>query len=346
VLATALQLLRWSAQRDTATGALPDALILDRLRRRRIDSLAYLAAGAMAAPHQRLYTRLWATQRSVLESVTGALRRSGVPVIVFKGSEFITRCFDSQPVGMLFDVDVLVPRHDVERAKVAMHSLGLRQTVWDHERRCLVDRDVADVARLETSHYELAPFGVEVEFETDEEEASIVRAWDRHPLHFVDGKVRCVVEVDIHHQVASDIAAAPLFQRAVSSALADADTLSPADLVWFTISRFYTEVGLHSKRSLRDFAYVGAFLTRHEVSWGVVIDAAQEYGLHSSLYYYLAFLARIAGVGVPDDVFARLDPANGTRNRDWGWQLGRLLDFVEPFPLPHVCAASVQQAPA
>jgi hypothetical protein len=334
LLTTALQLLRWCAHRDEPSGiALPDAGILDRLRRRRIDSIAYMAAGAMSEPHQRLYGKLWHAQRSILERVIDAFHEYGVPVIVFKGGEFIARCFDSQPIGMLFDVDVLIPHDEVEQAKIAMHSAGLRQTVWDTRRRRLLDRYVADIARLEMAHYELAPFGMELEIETDAEESEIVARWDQHPLYFVDGQTRCVVEVDIHHQVASDIESAPLFGRAVPSAIPNANTLSPADLVWFTISRFYTEVSLHSKRSLRDFAYVAAFLSRADVDWDVVIGAANEYGLHSSLFYYLAFLKRVTGVDVPDRALDALSPMNGTRNRDWGWQLGPLFDFIEPCPV-------------
>jgi len=331
----AVQLLRWCAKRhpfnDAERQRLAVPVHLEKLRARRIDSLAYLALGLNPSV-QRVYQKLWDLQKSVLDSVIAALKQRSVPTLVFKGAEFLSRHFHSRAIGMLFDVDLLIKRATIEEAKIALHSIGLRQAIWNRDLGRLTDRDVAETARLESAHYELAPFSVCQELPLDADELAIVREWNQHPLYMVDGRAYAVVEVDLHHQVASDIETAPFFQRAVPSALKNALTLSPADLMWFTTSRFYTEVALHGKRSLRDFAYLAALLGSTPIDWDVLLRATREDGLSSSVYYYFVFLNHLTNSLIPTEVIAELDPARSPRLRDWGWQLGQLFEFIENFP--------------
>ncbi|UQE03632.1 nucleotidyltransferase family protein [Bradyrhizobium japonicum] len=306
---------------------------LAKLKDKRIDSLAYLHFGANSA-EQRLYDKLWNIQLNVLREVITRCTERGITPYVFKGVEFLLSCFESRSLGMLFDVDLLVARDDIEEVKAISHAVGLRQTIFSREKQVLVGRDVADIARLESNHYELAPFSQMFRLDLADDELEIARQWDQHPIYVTEGnEAIAVVEVDIHHRVALDIESEPLFARATASAMQPALTLSSGDLIWFTVSRFYTEVALNGKRSLRDFAYIAEFIRSKEVDWDVVLGAAVEYDLAPSLFYFLSFVARFDGVHVPADLLEKLTPIGKRRQRDWGWQLGCLFEFVEGYPL-------------
>ena len=335
--ALALSLLRASDYQTehTANPGLYErsAPSIDKLKSRRIDSLLYWKS-ASDVPEQRLYDRLWRLQRDTLTEIVSRSCAAGIEPIVFKGAEFLSSCFASRSVGMLYDVDLLIPRSRIEEMKVVAHGMGLRQGIFDRELRALAPRDVADIARLELSHYELAPFQHVVEVALPDDELAIATAWDQHPIYPLgNGKAAFVIEVDIHHQVALDIPSETLIARGTASAIPGAKTLSPPDLVWFTTSRLYAEVAMNGKRSLRDFAYLAAYLRQTDIDWDVLIQASAEYDLAPSLFYYLSFLGTFEGVDIPPEALDQLDPRKMDRLRDWGWQLAPLLGFIDPAPL-------------
>jgi hypothetical protein len=236
----------------------------------------------------------------------------------------------------LFDVDLLIDRAIIERAKIALHSIGLRQGRVNRTDGVLLDRDVADIARLEINHYELAPFLSLQELSLSADEENLAMQDSEHPLLCVNGRVYVVVEIDIHHQVAADVETEPLMRRRVPSVFNGAYALSAADSLWVTTSRYYTEVALHGKRSLRDFAYLVNILKREDIDWDIVVGVSSEYKLYASLYYYLSFLHQVMGSSVPLEVLRILRPDSNARVRDWGWQLGPLFNFLEPNPLEAV----------
>ncbi|MFO0157428.1 MAG: hypothetical protein ACK51V_00150, partial [bacterium] len=67
--------------------------------------------------------------------------------------------------------------------------------------------------------------------------------------------------------------------------------------------------------------------------WAYIIDTAQRLAILPSMYYTLAFLnAASPSVNIPDWVLEELNPLNGPRARDFGWQLHKLFGMVEPIP--------------
>ena len=109
-------------------------------------------------------------------------------------------------------------------------------------------------------------------------------------------------------------------------------TMSPADHLWFITGRYYNEVAMHDKRSLRDFVYIIPILVNSHIDWEIILQSASDYNLRPSLYYYLFFLNQLlSGRYIPIEVIDKLSPANGSRSRDWGWQLDKLFDRVECF---------------
>jgi hypothetical protein len=301
------------------------------LRKRRIDSLLYLSC-RIDTPAQQAYDRVWRAQRELLLAVVGELERRGVPTVIFKGAQFLERWYGGHSLGFLADVDLLVPRDAIGIAKQVLYQMDLRQAAIQPDTLDVVDLDVNVIAATEIDHYELAPFRRLQPIDLPGELLPFVREWQRHPLWLKNERPVLLQKVDVHHRVSEDVQSEALFARAVPSAFGVGLTLTPADQLWITLSRYYNEVVTFGKRYLRDFAYVLPMLAAPDVvDWEIVLAANREYQLRPTLYYYLAFLQRL-GAPVPDRVLEALLPNPGVE-RDWGWQLAGLFSTIDPFPL-------------
>lgn len=286
-------------------------------------------------PLQPLYDRIWERQRAALLETMTALEQRGIEALTFKGAEFHLRYFPQRALGGMADVDVLVRRRDAETVRDQIHALGFRHGVFD--RRAAGFRWLAreDVRRSEANHYELNALVRVESIEVSDEQAAVLAAerilipiWRRR-----HGDGWCVaVCVDIHHAVASNVPGDPFFAAAERGTCGVGLSMSVGDLIWFTASRYYAEIGAGEKRSLRDLAYLLAS-TSDAVDWDRVSRAAADHHLGAALFYPLAFLKRAFGVDVPDAVLEASSPLTTPRRRDWGWQLGVLFDFIEPLPL-------------
>lgn len=341
----ALDLLRWSAtqmplsQHQCAHLLERGTPALDWLQSRNIDSLFYFATGASHVS-QNMYDRVFEVQYRALLDLIPHFQRRGCKALVFKGVEHLAARYNKRSIGWLCDIDILVPRPDLETVKSVLYQHGYCQSYFDRLRGTLVSRDVQDIATIESQHYELAPFCRLVEIEVDDAEREFVATTSEHSVHAVGSRVVVQVDIDVHFQLASDYDSPILWSRAVPSSVGVGETLCDADHLWFTLSRLYTEVALHGKRSLRDFAYVAPLLSQSNIDWTIILDANREIDLTPGLWYYLSFLNYLTGK-VPDDVLAELHPLRHQRITDPGWQLGRLFDLVEDsfFDHPHYHAS-------
>jgi len=302
-----------------------------RLAEKRIDSLYYLGWEPENAI-QALYDFVWGIQRAHLEQLLKDLESEGIDALVLKGAEVFPRCFGDHPIGFMSDVDVLVDRQKLGFAKKVLYAQGYRQATYDQESGTLVDVDIGKISEVEGRHYELVPFCKLVPTGLSSECARLDLP-AQHPLRVSDNMASVLVEVDVHHRVALDVESAPFFARGRTSALGVGRAISPEDHLWVLTARLYNEVALHGKSDLRDLAYAAAIVRCEAIDWDVVLHAATEQDLHPSLFYYLSFLHRVADLPVPIEILDRMSPLRGVRFRDWGWQLGRLLDFVEPCPI-------------
>lgn len=305
---------------------------LGYLAEKKLDSLYYLASDE-AHPRQRLYQRIWSVQREGLGEVLRELERSRVPVAVFKGAEFVAGYFRDQAIACANDVDLLVPRDDLARVKRILFALSYCQGDFDPSTMTVRDADIVEVAALEARHYELYPFKKFIDIEAPADELQIVGDLGGRVAWRVGEKCRVLVEVDVHFRVAIDIPAEPFFEHAVPSSLGLGSTFCVTDHLWFQTSRFYQEVALHGKTSLRDFVFIGMLLRDRRVDWGRLVSIAESYSLHSSLYYFLVYMDAIVG-GLPGEVKVALEPTRGPRHHDWGFQVGKLLGYVEQPPRP------------
>lgn len=333
----AFDLLRWAATQETARGVSArqritvDVQLLDFLKSREIDSLYHIATGTDDV-WQTAYDFVWAEQRAALRGTLQAFGEAGVRALTFKSAELVPRHFGGRSLGFMVDTDLLIPREQIETAKTVLYGAGFRHGVFDKNAGALRDRDVRDVAQIELHHYELAPFTRLVELDANAALLEVAAQHDDHPLYLVDGRPVAVLEIDIHHNVASDAEPAMFFERAVPSTLEQCETFCAADHVWFNLSRYYNEVALFGKRSLRPVAYTLPEIAHGGVDWSVVETVAEELKLGPTLYYFLTLCDRINPGIIPEQTIEKLSPERNSRIRDWGWQLGKLFDFIEDFP--------------
>jgi hypothetical protein len=292
---------------------------------RRIDAL--LASN----PLQPLYDRVWACQREALAEAVAGLEGSGIEALVFKGADVHMRCFGDRALGGLADVDVLVRGDAVEAAREVLLALGYRHGRFDPGTRRMEWIGLDRAQALERGHHELVPLMRVEPVEVTPDEAALFSRWRPRVPIWRDAATWSVwIAVDVHHGVAVNVPGERFFDAATPARVGRC--MAPADLLSLTASRYYVEVATTAKRSLRDLAYLVA-LGGCAPDWDRVMAANEELGLGASLFYPLAFLQQGLGVEVPSSVLHACSPRRTTRMLDWGWQLGKLFDFVEPFPI-------------
>jgi hypothetical protein len=299
------------------------------LIRREIDGLLPVA-GMTNDPWENIYRDLWAFQLEALHEILGAFASFNLHAVVFKGAELVTRFYPDSPLGFFVDVDVLINREQIQLAKKVLYGLGYIQSFFDPTSFNLLPRDVRDVGTLEASHYELAPFCKTHSYPCPPQYLDVLARRAQHPAYVKDGALSVVMEIDIHHNVAIDTNAGPLLQRAVNSSCLQGQTLSDSDHLWVNCSRYYNEVALFGKRTLRPLVYTAPLLYGR-IDWDIVLASAREHELSASLYYPLRILEAITRTVIPREVLSALNPRLSS-GRDFGWQLGPLFEFVEPFP--------------
>src|ERR1700761_164256 len=334
----AVYLLRWCATQERLSKKQRTDLIrrgkpyLPWLKTRKIDSLFYLATESPSSA-QSAYDKIFLVQHNALLELLGEFESSDCRVIVFKGAEHIAARYGKRALGCLCDIDILVMRPMLEAAKAILYRLGYRQAYFDMANATLADLDVRDIAQIESEHYQLAPFAKLVDIQLDEQEWALLPATPGSAVRRVGDQLKVQLEVDLHFQISSDHMPQALWDRAVPSTMGIGETFSDTDHLWFTLSRHYSEVALHGKYSLREFAYVLPVLYQSPIDWEVVLTANNEMGLSPGLYYYLSFFDYVYQ-SVPASVLSELHPLKCTRMCDFGWQLGRMFDIVDAFDFP------------
>ena len=184
----------------------------------------------------------------------------GVSPLVVKGAELVRRFYGDSCLALLGDIDLLVRRHELETVKASLHRIGFRQAFFSEKDLRLVDEDIANICKIESTHYELVPFCRVTPLRLTETQIRLAADWERRPLWILDGQAYVALRLTFITVSPPISESAPFFERAVASAFPNAFTLNSGDHLWVTISRYYNEVALHGKHSLRDFAYAAALI--------------------------------------------------------------------------------------
>lgn len=146
--------------------------------------------------------------------------------------------------------------------------------------------------------------------------------------------IASVVRFDIHHNVLFNYDVTGLRDRAVPSATGFGVTMCPADHLWFLLHRNYGEVGFsnRSRPAGRVFPPIAAVLQDPTIAWPRVVANARERNSPAACYYWLDFFRRLGVESIPSEVINELGSMNAGE-REWGYQLAKLFDVRESFPL-------------
>ena len=328
--AYAAELLRTFATGSGAPQNAPDNLdfILPELRARKIDSLHYRLFDDQN-PMQQHYRAVWQVQREAFARVSEQFAAAGIAHLVFKGAALTSALLDDEPLGMMGDADFLVEESALMQAHDILRDAGFAGGLVDVRTGQLVPRPPG---QLPAHEFELHPMLMMVEYPLGIDD-SVLPEVLRGPLWRVEGGGFVVsVEIDLHFGLAIDIEGEDFLARRRTSSGSGWPMPAPADHLWFLTSRYYVETALHGKNSLREFAYIAGLIERQVIEWDLVVAAATKWGLYSSVYYFLRFAREVLGCSVPDEVTEAVAPTLSRRTRDYGWQLGKLFDGIEPLP--------------
>ncbi len=310
-----------------------DDAIINALKQKKIDSLYYLHYDP-ENQQQLLYQTVWDIQKKYLEQVLTALTAAGIEVIVFKGAEFINRYYDNNPLSFVNDVDLLIRKDQVSAAQRVFYESGFYHGIIDDETLDYKLLDISDIASVILGHYELPPLNKPIEMKLSRQQQKLLEGLENHPIWSAGGRHIVFPEFDVHYQVSTDIVSDELFTRSVPSSFKGVSTLNHADTIWFTMARFYNEVALHNKNSLRDFAYILPVLRTETINWEQFLKSVHEYELYAGVFYFLSFCNFLSHQSVPAEVLNELSKGVRTGNRDWGWQLEKLFDEIPLCPFP------------
>ncbi len=231
------------------------------------------------------------------------LERESVPVMLLKGAALVDEAYQHPGLRPMGDLDLLVPRADLERAHEALGALGYA---------------VRGRPRLR-------------------DEAAWVASMHHHlPLVRAGGSVT----VELHYRLFVDPAGIDhdaLWARAVPSALHPPHLLpAPEDLLLHVAVHFVLDRTRRGPSALRQVADLVRISRRWDLDWGVLVDRAREAQVADRLFLALNTAALLVAGVAPPDVLAELAPRSYTPKRGELFVRQRVLPIGRSLPLDHV----------
>lgn len=272
-----------AAFRDALAQVSPDAS-LAVLRRERLGPIAHVAldgapaalAAAVAADYYAAARRYVGFAERLAEALA-ALRAADVPVVVLKGMALAEPLYGNPALRPMEDIDLLVGRHDVERTRIALGSIGYpppASFAEDRRRRAAsmftrADADGGPPARIDV-HWSLV----------DAKSSPVAGRW-------ADG----------------------VWERTGQASLGGdrISVLGPTDALLHACVHLTVNHGLLGLLWRLDIALI-AGRWRERLDWERLAAVGAASRLGGILYAALRCCERTLGVAMPDAVLARLRP--------------------------------------
>jgi hypothetical protein len=285
-------------------------------------------------PQLYAFDRLWQLQRSAVSEIANEFAARGIALISYKGHEVNIRHGLSVPFTIRGDVDLLLLESDVPRAKATMAELGYVQAFFNVEKRSLVplSRDVID--DQEQGQYVLFSFAKLVNVQLPIGIAS--RLETQHPF-YVDGEnLTVIIAIDLAMGLDRSWSTEKLLPDSIGGPYAHVRSISLERHLWYLCVMFYLGANMQrDKLKLSGLADISLFVTNasKQLNWNLLIREATDLDVLPSVYYTLALLNKLIPTHpIPDEVITELRPIQGSRARDYGWQIHKVLGIVEPIP--------------
>ena len=240
----------------------------------------------------RTQAALWAMER-----VADTLHGAGYPIVLLKGGAYIAQGLPIAPGRLPSDVDMLVPRANLDDAVARLAAAGWQSLEMDAHDRRYYD---------EWSH-EVPPM--------------------RHALH--------AIELDLHHNILPPVArthvdAALLLQRLQPSPMKGWWVLDPVDQVLHSAAHLFHDSELRDR--LRDLVDLDALMDIYSSDadfWPCLAERAIALGLTESLALACEFAQRFCGTAVPGEMLDEVRRLGLPLWRRW-WLLPMLQRLLAP----------------
>jgi hypothetical protein len=327
-----------SLSRESLEELFASASTLEFLWRQRILQPAIEVAASLQAEVPPSYARASelisvtnAIQLATVTDFTDAATAAGVTLAAIKGTALY---LDRRKPRHMVDFDFLFPLDEMQLLLDVARAQEFQSGALDRRNMCLVPSSQEDLESLRQSHYELPLHCKLLKDPRLDKFFDLVSAFDCNPYLAMAGRVTVSVALDLHFNLSSDIDAGDAWQGVRPLTLGRGTIFRPqaADIVWFLAARCYHEVMQLNKYSFRQFVDVLYALCtyRLEIDWVRVLEIANKYDLHPSLYYLLSHCRDVDADLVPQHILEETRPSREGRSRfhDWGDLMPKLLGEV------------------
>lgn len=229
----------------------------------------------LGAHHLCLHRQAMA--RYLLSAVETTLADAGVPLVLLKGVAYVAEDLPMSAGRMFDDVDIMVPRQDLDRVERLLATAG-----WVSEKP-----DAYDQHYYRAWSHELPPM--------------------RHENH--------ALQLDVHHTILPPTGRARvgtdgLFARARPLPGTPWQVLAPEDQVIHVAAHLFQDSDCHGRfRELVDFDGLVRHHAREAGFWDRCAERAQAQGLGEALWLALRYAHAWLGTPAPDPALAAMQAA-------------------------------------
>jgi hypothetical protein len=306
---------------------------LSYLKQKRLYGLGALGSGRTDRL-LNIYQLAWRAQKAALAEAITEFGRRGIDLLVYKGAEINERYARSVAYTLRGDVDLIVRPDQANEAKQVLLSMGFLQANYDTINRRLAAITDERIAQLEGGGYALVSFARLQDISLPDN-AKLPEQESDLPIYVTEDGIQLVITLDLATGLDRSISADALFRESIASAHPFARTLRVETHLWYLCAMFYVQVNLYrDKHKLSQLSDLALLLGGGDaLDWDEVVAKSRELDILPSLYYPLAYLSALCTTPrIPETVLSMLQPTAGSRARDYGWQIHKLLGHVEPLP--------------
>lgn len=229
-----------------------------------------------------------------LIEITSAMKDAGIPCILIKGVSAQWRLYEFPAMRAGKDIDLLVPKNSIPGAKKAMQQLGFRQSAIMPD-GSFVDAPKAQIAEVESKHYELAFYARRTRLDNlSEDDIELLRGL---PGYVYDSKGFYYYSVvDIHWNLAFQFDDAELFQTCITEVINGVPflVLKPELEIIYAAFKMYFESFDHYGGGVHFYGDITRLLSRYanEIDWKYFGKMVQSLKMEACCYFVFSHIKK------------------------------------------------------